>query len=274
MKNKVLFTIISFLFASASFCQVGSEAVLTQSKIAKVQYLQADSGIVIKQKDTASWVLPQAGAIAFYGGKLFFNDGTKWKKLTSAPGKVTYDFTIDFTTGTARYLTGTGSDTAVLASVGTNGSDSTLLLTPFAVWKSIDDIVDATKMTVYSNVVVNDAPGNTTSSSTGAITVWRRVAYKSAINSATQSQCETVYFTKTGAALSATNTVSVIPDGSLSSPAVIGDKGTISVSVASSTSTNLGLGGVFGRYYYSFGFQIPSGAKTKVYKFRIELEYN
>lgn len=67
------------------------------------------------------------------------------------------------------------------------------------------------------------------------------------------------------------------PVGTLNTPAQVGDTGThysiLPVTVGNNGTTDqLGIGGLYSRAFYTFGFGIPASAATKVYKFKIILE--
>lgn len=67
------------------------------------------------------------------------------------------------------------------------------------------------------------------------------------------------------------------PTGTLNTPAQVGDTGTyysiLPVAIGNNGTTDqLGIGGLYSRAFYTFGFGIPASAATKVYKFKIILE--
>ena len=125
-----------------------------------------------------------------------------------------------------------------------------------------------TKMKVYSNILSSDLASDLIPDS---IQVSVATAYKYAPSSSTvgnriNAQLTYGYWSESQLA----------PTGSLSSPAEIGDTGTIyaeiDMDMANGISDQLGTGGLFSRYYYHIGFGIPASAATKDYKFKVYIE--
>jgi hypothetical protein len=127
-----------------------------------------------------------------------------------------------------------------------------------------------TRVKVYSNIVSADVG----SFSPDAISVVLITAYLNAVNSSAvgprfdQDLFGIKQFPPPG--------VLFAPIGTLNSPPEIGDTDTMYAIYDmpfTGISDQIGTGGPFSSYYYTFGMFIPASAATKTYKFRFFLEY-
>jgi hypothetical protein len=124
------------------------------------------------------------------------------------------------------------------------------------------------KFKCYSNMLITDISGGYAARAE----VYVMQAHKIAVNSVVHGQIATSLFQDGNWAFN----FQTVATGALSSPAEIGDTGTLYdiLTVApAGESNNLGLGGAFSSGYYTLGFSIAAASPTKVYKFKIFLEY-
>jgi hypothetical protein len=164
-----------------------------------------------------------------------------------------------------------GVDTMTISGVGSGiDQQGNLTLTPASTyWKSENMIATGTMLRVYTNIVASDFNGYQ-----NGINVGINGAFKTAENGSTSgtrgSNTITQYCVYDPSNYEYCNTV---PTGStLNSPVEIGDAGTYYVEFPT-IYADLGLGGTYSRYYYTFNAYIDSACATKDYKFRFELDY-
>jgi len=129
-----------------------------------------------------------------------------------------------------------------------------------------------TKMKVYSNVLTSDIASDSMFDDMAVVLEVGGLAMMGGFLGGYQIQSITAMF-------GGVNYYSGLfsPTGTLNSPVEVGDTGTIyreqAHQMQNGVSDQIGTGGEYSRYYYTFGFGIPASAATKVYKFKIFLEY-
>lgn len=166
-----------------------------------------------------------------------------------------------------------GITSPISTSIGA-GSDGQghLTLTPASsYWQSLEFPAKAMKFSVYSNILTSDIPSGS------VLYVYLTDASLTGTNSATYGQLMTCQFTHNGATDQDGNILPASPAGVLNSPPSVSDAGTLNgyfqMTSAISYTVNIGTGGQYSRYYFTFGFDIPASAATKTYKFKIYLSY-
>jgi hypothetical protein len=130
-------------------------------------------------------------------------------------------------------------------------------------WKSEAFAGSVSKIACDTNILQTDLAST---SSGDAINGAFIQGFKTASNSTSFGQKASINFSDG----------SFSPTGTLFTPAQIGDTNTMysdSLVVGDLIDYQIGLGGSFSRYYYTFGMFIPSTAATKTYKFKWRLEY-
>jgi hypothetical protein len=164
-----------------------------------------------------------------------------------------------------------GVDTMTISSLGAGiDINGNLTLTPPSTyWKSENMVAIATKVRVYTNILSSDFNNYSDN-----ITVGINGAHKTAVNGTTSGSRGSYFIEKYCVYNPATyDYCNIVPTGStLNSPVEIGDAGTYYIEFKT-VNADLGLGGEFSRYYYTFNAYINSGCATKDYKFRFELDY-
>lgn len=127
----------------------------------------------------------------------------------------------------------------------------------------------STKSKYYTNILAGDV-----NSSVNPIVIERIAYYKVAANTISSvGGNDYVPFLPT-AVSTASYSVNVAPVGSLNSPILPGDTGTFYAETLVQPSVpNLGTGGAFSSYYWLYAINIPASVDTKVYKFKIFVEF-
>ena len=170
------------------------------------------------------------------------------------------------TNGVATNAYGYSTATATSSvAVGESGGNLTLI----GNWLSENQVATMTRLKVYTNILPADLNSDFTPD---AIVTSVITAFLSGASSATQGQRITPFFYKAG---NYEGSVSQI--GTLNSPPLIGDTGTLYYELfggsGNGVDDQIGIGGAFSRAYYTFGMFIPASAATKTYKFQFFLEY-
>ena len=164
---------------------------------------------------------------------------------------------------------GQGMTTATLnggtLSAGVDGNGNILLTGD---WATETNQKILTVFKCYTNILRTDlVPGYS-----GSCVTFVKQTHKNNVNSITQGERATSFFRGD----IGWDTAQEAPVGTLNNPLEVGDTGTlydIQFVPPNGEFNNLGPGGVFSRAYYSLGIQIPATAATKIYKFKIFLEY-
>ena len=196
-----------------------------------------------------------------------------WTWSTPATNQIILgEMSVSHTTGTPSSVYGIGVNTPfsgagcildssyniVEITPGTNGH----LFTP----------ATATKTKVYSNIVAGDVAGVIF-----PIVVERITYFKYSATAAIDlGSSDSMNFRPTAGTRTNENTIYQAPVGTLSSPPNVGDTGTFYSEYHSSPGVGgdqLGIGGTYSGYYWRYAMNIPASAATKVYKFKIILEY-
>ena len=193
-----------------------------------------------------------------------------WNTLTNpAVAQLEYDeIEVSHTNGTATGRTGYSTGTLTTSSgVGTDGNGNILLT---GNWLSQNSPTTALNMKTYTNILQTDLATEFTPDAiqSGLITGFL-VSANSSVNG---NRINRVY---SGGSYYNGLFSGV---GTLNSPAEVGDTNTLYFNDQSpvpfdGVNNQIGTGGAFSSYYYTFNFYIPASAATKVYKFKIFLEY-
>jgi len=178
------------------------------------------------------------------------------------------EMTVAHTNGVATYKAGVGG--ALTTSIGTAVSGGNLVLT--GNWASQNVPTTVTRVKCYTNILPGDMDSEF---DPDAIRVDLNIGFKNGASSSTYGSEALLIF------LGQNSTFyegSYAPTGTLASPPNVGDSGTMYFIYDLPTTVfpynQIGTGGTFSRYYYTFGMQIPASAATKDYKFQFFLEYN
>jgi len=161
------------------------------------------------------------------------------------------------------------STATITSSAGAGVSGGNLTLT--GNWLSENQVATMTRLKVYTNILPADLDSDL---APDAISTAVLTAFLSDASTATSGQRITPFFYKAG---NYDGSVSQI--GTLNSPPLIGDTGTLYYELPLPLANQdgvydqIGIGGQFSRAYYTFGMFIPSTAATKTYKFQFFLEY-
>lgn len=161
------------------------------------------------------------------------------------------------------------STATITSSAGAGVSGGNLTLT--GNWLSENQVATMTRLKVYTNILPVDLNSDL---APDAISTAVLTAFLSDASTATSGQRITPFFYK-----DANYQGSVSPTGTLNSPPLIGDTGTLYYELPLPLANQdgiydqIGIGGQFSRSYYTFGMFIPSSAATKTYKFQFFLEY-
>jgi len=136
-------------------------------------------------------------------------------------------------------------------------------------WRSEDTVATISSVTCRSNVLDADLFD---ASGASRIAVSILTAYKTASNSTTNGDRHSISFLKPGfyQGLKA-------PIGTLNSPVLIGDTDTLydtKLADQALIDEQIGIGGTFSRYYYTFALNIPASAATKTYRFKWSIIYS
>jgi hypothetical protein len=190
----------------------------------------------------------------------------EWTWLTPAINQLVLgDFSISHTTGTATNRYGV-TQAGLGSSSGVGLSSGSITLT--GEWKSESNPTTVSRIKCYSNIVDIDVP-TVTNLQVAFIT-----AYKTGASTVVQGQRDAFQFQSDPDSYTelknGVGTLTAHPNEA------IGDTYTlygIHSSPVAILNSQIGTGGSFSNYYYTFGFFIPASALTKTYKFRIILEY-
>ncbi len=159
------------------------------------------------------------------------------------------------------------STATITSSAGAGVSGGNLTLT--GNWLSENQVATMTRLKVYTNILPADLNSDL---APDAISSSVLTAFLSDASTATSGQRITPIFYK-----AANYQGSVSQIGTLNSPPLIGDTGTLYYELfggsGNGVDDQIGIGGQFSRAYYTFGMFIPSSAATKTYKFQFFLEY-
>ena len=196
-----------------------------------------------------------------------------WTWSTPATNQIILsEMSVSHTTGTASSVYGIGVNTAasgagcvldssyniVEITPGTNGH----LFTP----------TTATKTKVYTNILPGDV-----ASVNSPIVVERITYFKYSTTQAVDlGSSDLMKFRPSAGTRTNENTIYQAPVGTLVSPPNVGDTGTFYSEYYFSPGVGgdqLGTGGTYSGYYWRYAMNIPATAATKVYKFKIILEY-
>jgi hypothetical protein len=193
-----------------------------------------------------------------------------WNTLTNpAVGQLEYaEIEVSHTNGVVS--NGVGYSTATLTSsvgIGVDGNGNILLT---GNWLSENSPTTLLKMKTYTNILQSDLASIYLPDAihSGLIT-----GYLDAVNSSVQgNKIDSLY----SGGFYYDGQFSGV--GTLSAPAEVGDTNTLYFDNSvpfpfNGVSNQIGSGGAFSSYYYTFNFYIPASAATKVYKFKIFLEY-
>lgn len=175
------------------------------------------------------------------------------------------EMTVSHTNGVATNAWGIGGSTSSSSTVSVDGNGN-LVLT--GGWKSENNPTTLARLKCYTNILQSDLAGPLQQD---AITATIITAFKTASNAGTFGQRVTVFFTG-GVNYSG----SFSPVGTLNSPPEVGDTDTlyyIEDAINNPPYNQIGIGGQFSRYYYTFGMYIEASAATKDYKFKFFIEY-
>lgn len=176
---------------------------------------------------------------------------------------------VNHTNGVADNYSGTGSAQNSGVGAGLDGSGNLILTPANQYWKTHDIEAVATKLLVKTNIVAGNLP-----SSTFQVSLFQ--ARKSASNAASYGSRISVTFGATSGA--GTGTHGVISGG----PTYAGnveDDGTffaeILLNAPTGVENEIGSGAEFGNnYYYIIVINVPSGAATKNYKLKVDVDYD
>ena len=129
----------------------------------------------------------------------------------------------------------------------------------------------STKTKVYTNILAGDMAS---AFGPDATVVERIVGYKDGVSSvAIVGGNDLMYFSNAAGYTFTNNLVVQAPVGSINSPILVGDTATFYSELNNSSVPNLGTGGSFSSYYWYYAINIPASAATKVYRFKIFVEY-
>lgn len=161
------------------------------------------------------------------------------------------------------------STATITSSAGAGVSGGNLTLT--GNWLSENQVATMTRLKVYTNILPADLNSDL---APDAISTAVLTAFLTDASTATSGQRITPFFYK-----DANYEGSVSQIGTLNSPPLIGDTGTLYYELPLPLANQdgvydqIGIGGQFSRSYYTFGMFIPASAATKTYKFQFFLEY-
>jgi hypothetical protein len=177
--------------------------------------------------------------------------------------------------GVADFYVGVGTPISSGIGGGVAGSPSHLVLTPASqYWRSENIIAQASKLNVYTNIIAGKAVDD------NGFIGYLYQCYMDGAGSATSGQRSEMKFGSTynEASLPPYINSSIVNSGVLNSPIAVGDIGTFfgnsTINGGSlGTGSNIGIGGTYSRYYYTFAISIAAATASGTYKFRFELEY-
>lgn len=176
------------------------------------------------------------------------------------------ELVISHTTGTETNKVGLNTAGLVpAAGLGLDGNGNILFT---GQWASENSTATLTNLLIQSNVLGSDCASGFGNDRIAASFL---TAYKTSSNSTTNGDRHQIDFKPGGF-----YTGSISPTGSLNSPIQIGDTDTLYANLLASSelvNEQIGTGGDFSRYYYTFAINIPASAATKVYKFKYTLTY-
>lgn len=183
----------------------------------------------------------------------------------TSPPIVQVTSTINFPTQTISHVNGAqslyygvGNLVECNAGLGLDSNHNVLFEPDNAHWRSEDVQAEILALRVHTNILPEDLDGSLPNSTNGVF-VFRYMGYKNGISSMTQSQRETAEFCANGYYTGGQDSNGMYVDV-LSNPLM--------------TQLNqLGLGALYGRYYWTVGVQIPASAATKDYTFDIQVDY-
>lgn len=180
------------------------------------------------------------------------------------------EMSVVHTTGTPTTKVGVGG--SLTNGFGAAISGGNLVLT--GNWLSQPTNSTATKLKCYTNILPTDMA---TTFLPDAIQANVITARKTAANSVTSGILydSIAFFGQNSPFYEG----SYAPIGSLSSPPLVGDSGTMYnadfvIPSSFNPENKIGIGGAFSSSYYTFGMSIPASAISKTYKFQFFLEYN
>jgi hypothetical protein len=183
--------------------------------------------------------------------------------LTSLPFA---ELVISHTTGAETNKVGiTTAGLTPSAGLGLDGNGNIILS---GEWQSENSISTLVNLLIESNVVGADCASGFGNDRIAASFL---TGYKTASNSTTNGDRHQINFLPGGY-----YTGAISPTGTLNTPPNIGDTGTLYANLPATASIideQVGLGGAYSRYYYTFAINIPASAATKVYRFRYTLQY-
>ena len=190
-----------------------------------------------------------------------------WTVSNVTETNVSYaELVISHTTGTETNKVGlTTAGLQSTAGLGLDGNGNILFQ---GQWASENSIATLTNLLIESNVLGSDCASGFGNDRIAASFL---TAYKTASNSTTNGDRHSIAFVP-GEYYSG----SISPTGALDSPIQIGNTNTLYANLLADTELvheQIGLGGDFSRYYYTFAINIPASAATKVYRFKYTLTY-
>ncbi len=182
-------------------------------------------------------------------------------------GEIDVSHTNGSDTNATGYSTGTLTFSGI--SAGIDGGGNLDLVGNFKTELSPKRMV---RLKCYSNILNSDLAGVHIPD---AIVVSIKIAFKSSLSSVVlYTPIEQPLFGNP--LFTPPEGVQFAPVGTLNSPSEIGDTDTMYTiydSPLTDFNSQLGSGGTFSSYYYTFGMIIPASASSKTYKFRFFLEY-
>ncbi len=180
------------------------------------------------------------------------------------------EMSVNHTNGVTDNYAGTG--TAISTSTGALVSSGVLVLTPdIASWKTHDIPAIATKLIVKTNIIAADLGSN-------GILVSLNQARRTGTSTATSGQRIQLSFGANSGDGAGTHGVI---SGGPSYTGNVGDDGTfyaeIDLAAQTGTENEIGSGNTFdtnGKYYYIIGITVDTASDTKLYKFKVFVQYD
>lgn len=172
-----------------------------------------------------------------------------------------------------------GVNTMISGSIlAANDGSGGIILTPSSPnWKSLEFPAALSNLMCYTNIVASDL----LSGGANGIEIIMAQAYLIAPTSSTEGtridlKCQNTGFNPFS---DPTIIAGTSPNGAINSPPLVSDKGTFfggknqDLGVFPIAGWQIGIGGTYSRYYFTFTVSIPASAATKTYKFKFYLSY-
>lgn len=248
----------------------GKQVIIVNNSAYPITVFPSVNGGSINNVVDGSGVIPNDGkAYTFYCYENPLPGGWTWTPPATNQ-IVIAEMSFAHTTGTPTYKVGVGG--SLTNSFGAAVSGGNLVLT--GNWLSQPTNSTATRLKCYTNILPTDMASTFLPDAIQASVITARKDSASSATSGTLGD-GIIFFGQNSPFYEGSYTQT----GSLSSPPLVGDTGTMYKSDLALPSSlfpanKIGIGGQFSKSYYTFGMSIPASAISKTYRFQFFLEYN